>query len=241
MPKADDFVGAGLAFRPELVTPLTSPRRIAEGVFLRTALNTSAYAGGICKSPPLVVALVGALLASNIPLTALRLCWVLVDAAGAIAAGAIAKLCDDARERDYDDDAILRAKARKDKDSENAVSGIQVGPGSLLSIEALPGTVCAAYALNPLTFLVWASGSLAAATNAVVLCALALGISRYRAGAAISLALAAYLEPFCICLVVPALIWRTRSKAGRAVFLLPFGATLLLLVLFQTSTGVAIR
>ena len=168
----------GLASRPELVTPLSAPRRVAEGVFLHQSCNVSMYAGGVYNGPPILAVALSALLRLSVSPLVLRLLWVLVDVVGALAAFMLARACDDPEARKIDDAAIVYSG------KDDAVNGTNIaGAGCILSTQNLPAAACAAYLLNPLTFAVWASGSSAAFTNAAVLWALALLASRARVAA----------------------------------------------------------
>ena len=284
-----DFVGMGLADRPELCTPMTCPRRFLEGAFRLDAFKSlpAAYSGGSYNGQPIPVMVLAAI--SKLPSPAvhvLRICWALVDIVGALALYALAKFisgsphseADRARDRralkhyraekkalialvsnkedspekvewgsilsaarfhDIDKAAAFArrhasAKAALDDDNGAVVDD----SSSMLSAKSLPGTLCAFYVLNPITFLVWASGSFGAIANAVVLAALSLNageINRFSWCGAASAALAVYLEPFFAMPALALFLCRSTSlPSSRAPHLSPISFGVLFLLCFFT-------
>ncbi|MCJ1285960.1 hypothetical protein MMC26_005302 [Xylographa opegraphella] len=210
-----------LTGRVEISTPVTSFKRLQEGLFLYTH-GVSPYDGGVFYQAPLFLPLF-ALIPTSIFSIITSLLYVLLDILCADALIRIAKSCESTRSR-------LFTSPRKDTKWDSIA-------------------VAAAYLLNPLTIATCVGRPTSVFTNCAILFAIMKAIDREHLNAMLALALASYLSLYPALLLPPLLLLchdhhhsNSKNESNTYSFLAMcmtsyFGAIGLLLFMSYHITG----
>ena len=184
-----------LAGRNELVTPLTSWKRVTEGVVLHRA-GLSPYSGDVFHEMPLVLrafARFDAILGPSI-----HLLFIVADVCLAVVLGSVGR-----RMGTY----LLRRQADEWRGYDCRSSKLLVKAESLALNQLY---IVGAYMLNPLAIASCVAKSTAVFGNLAIALAILYTMKGSRIGASVFIALAAYLSLYPIVLVVPAALFLTH-------------------------------
>ncbi|ORY96119.1 GPI transamidase subunit PIG-U [Syncephalastrum racemosum] len=193
-------VADALMNRVELSTPVTSYKRLTEGVFMFEN-SIPPYAGGLFHQAPLLLGLVSFF--SNVPYS-IPILYTAMDVAVAHCLQRITSL----------------------KQSRFTLQRLTVEAAA----SALhPAVTAALYLFNPLTILSCLSRSSILFTNLTIVIALLSAISNRPVSAMLSIALASYLSFYPIMLLPPLILFRT-GRASMIASVATFTATLLSLL-----------
>ncbi|VVT51561.1 uncharacterized protein SAPINGB_P003137 [Magnusiomyces paraingens] len=175
--------------RVEITTPVSSFKRLQEGLFLYSSSSISAtgssiYESGVCHHSPLLVAFFSLIKEHGLPL---HLPFTIADIVGALCLYAIA--------------STLQARSQKQAAETSKEKSEQLPPPSAFS----PAAVAAVYLFNPFSLLASFAHSTNVLTNTLVLAAIASGlVVRRPLIAMLFLALASVLSIYPLCFL-PAL------------------------------------
>ncbi|KAJ2489653.1 hypothetical protein IWW37_003791 [Coemansia sp. RSA 2050] len=189
-----DLVAHYLSGRVELSTPVTSYKRLVEGVHL-SRHNTSPYGGGLFHQSPLLLILFRAL--HPLPDLATNVVYVAVDAAIALILARLAAV-----------------KAEKSKSNSNSNSGGRI-PGEIRFV-CTPSAVATMYLFNPLTVATTLAKSTIVFSHLAIVSALYSGIIGLANQAIVFAAVAAHLSLYPAVLIAPIALMAAAPPSNKA-------------------------
>ncbi|KAG7386326.1 hypothetical protein PHYBOEH_008713 [Phytophthora boehmeriae] len=195
-----------LSTRPELVTAVSSLRRVQEGVYLFQATG-SPYSGDIFHQPPLLFALLYPLL-ELVPafLKYFSTCAVFILVDLLIAVG-LARLCRRTLQ-------LEEGKEPKAQDKTIWLSQIPVSP--LFQPKNLPITAAFGYLMNPYSLASSIAMSTVSFTHLAVLYSLVFAAERALVASMLCVAVGTYLSVYPFFLMVPIVLLLRDSKVGTS-------------------------
>ncbi|KAI9019341.1 GPI transamidase subunit PIG-U [Phycomyces nitens] len=200
-------VATTLGQRVELVTPVTSFKRLTEGVHLYES-NVPPYDGGLVHQSPLLLALFSFL--NDLPSITIPLLYSVLDV---VIAHALQKIC----------------RAKQARDIGKPKLAIETGP------PILPSTVAALYLFNPFTILSCVSKSTILFTNLSIVMSLLWASLGNTVASMFWVAMASYLSFYPVMLVAPlGLLLKSRATTVVSVFM---GWSVLLLAVSRLIIG----
>eukprot|EP00029_Vermamoeba_vermiformis_P001390 TRINITY_DN11562_c0_g1_i1.p1 TRINITY_DN11562_c0_g1~~TRINITY_DN11562_c0_g1_i1.p1 ORF type:complete len:426 (+),score=145.81 TRINITY_DN11562_c0_g1_i1:73-1350(+) len=206
----------------EISTPVSSHKRVLEGLYLQSA-GQSPYQGSVYNQPPLILSLIGYLLQFK-QFYAVQLFYICLDVLNAILLYKILQLHRPQQVRELEEEQVLREMS-----ATNSTSALQQQASKYTTLHLLPSLPelsAALYLLNPYTWMASVALSPTLLFNTAVLVLLYAALAHRALLALPALALATYLVPHAIVLVAPVIVLLRLRLALRVVFVL----TTLLLV-----------
>ncbi|RLN85276.1 hypothetical protein BBJ28_00002756 [Nothophytophthora sp. Chile5] len=196
-----------LADRPELVTAVSSFRRVQEGAFLFERTD-SPYAGDVFHQPPLVFAAFYPLVSLAPPALRYALTCVAFICVDVLIAAGFARLCRRTLQ-------LEEGRVRRFQGQEIWLSRVPVSP--LLAPNALPATVAFIYLLNPYSLASSVAMSTASLTHLALIYSLVFAAEGAIVASMLCVAGGVYLSVYPFFLIVPIVLLLRAAKSPKNI------------------------